>query len=51
MHREMDYEQEKEKREEERARKSEKARHTKQAYARGGEEALMKDKWPRLTQD
>jgi hypothetical protein len=50
MHREMDYEQEKEKREEERAT-NEKARHTKEAYARGGEEALMKDKWPRLTQD
>jgi hypothetical protein len=31
--------------------KREKARHVKEAYAKGGERALMKGKWPRLTQD
>jgi hypothetical protein len=41
----------KEKREEEMAWKREKARRVKEAYARGGEIALMKGKWPRLTQD
>jgi hypothetical protein len=41
----------KEKREEERAWKREKARRTKEAYARGGEKALMKGKWPCLTQN
>jgi hypothetical protein len=42
--REMDCEQEKEKREEERARKREKARRAKEAFARGGDKALMKGK-------
>jgi hypothetical protein len=40
-----------EKREEERAWKHEKARRAKEAYAKGGERALMKVKWSRLTQD
>jgi hypothetical protein len=35
----------------ERARKREKARRAKEAYERGGEKALMKDKWTHLTQD
>jgi hypothetical protein len=48
---EMDREEYKEKREEERARKHEKARRVKETYERGGEKALMKGKWPRLTQD
>jgi hypothetical protein len=47
----MDREEYKEKREEERAQKSEKARHAKEVFARGGEKALMKDKWSRLAQD
>jgi hypothetical protein len=47
---EMDREEYKEKREEERAQKREKARRAKEAYARGGEKALIKDKWPHLTQ-
>jgi hypothetical protein len=51
MQREMDHEEYKEKREEERAQKREKARRAKEAYERGGEKALMKGKWPRLTQD
>jgi hypothetical protein len=50
MQREMKHEY-KEKREEERAPKREKARHAKEAYARGGEKALMNAKWSRLTQD
>jgi hypothetical protein len=37
MRREMDHEQDKDKREEERAQKCEKARRAKEAYARGGE--------------
>jgi hypothetical protein len=49
--REMDCEEYKEKREEERARKREKARRAKAAYERGGEKALVKGKWARLTQD
>jgi hypothetical protein len=49
--REMDCEQEKEKREEERARKHEKSRRAKEAFARGGDKALMKGKWSHLTQD
>jgi hypothetical protein len=48
---EMDCEEYKEKREEERARKREKARRAKAAYERGGEKALVKGKWARLTQD
>jgi hypothetical protein len=51
MKRDMDREEYKEKREEERARKCEKARRAKEACAKGGEKALMKGKWPRLTQD
>jgi hypothetical protein len=51
MQREMDLEEYKEKREEERAEKSEKARRAKKVYTKGGERALMKGKWPRLTQD
>jgi hypothetical protein len=51
MQREMGREHEKEKREEERAQKREKAHRVKEAYARGGKKALMKGKWPRLTQD
>jgi hypothetical protein len=39
------------KREEERARKCENARRAKEAYARGGEKALIKGKWPRLIHD
>ena len=50
MHREVDCELEKEKREKERERKHEKARRTKATYAKGGEEALNKGKWQRLTQ-
>jgi hypothetical protein len=46
---EMDCGEYKEKRELERAQKCEKARHAKEAYAKGGERALMKGKWPRLT--
>jgi hypothetical protein len=49
--RRMDREEYKEKREEERARKCEKARRAKEAYERGGEKALVKGKWARLTQD
>jgi hypothetical protein len=49
--REMDREEYKEKREEERARNHEKARCVKEAYERGGEKALVKGKWARLTQD
>jgi hypothetical protein len=41
MRHEMDSEQDKEKREEERARKPEKAHHAKEAFARGGEKALI----------
>jgi hypothetical protein len=51
MQREMDHEEYKEKWDEERARKREKARRAKEAYARGGEKALIRGKWPRLTQD
>jgi hypothetical protein len=51
MKREIDRKEYKEKREKERAPKREKARHTKEAYVKGGERALMKGKWPRLTQD
>jgi hypothetical protein len=51
MHYKMDREQDKEKREEERARKCEKARRVKEAFARGGDKAAMKGKWPHLTQD
>jgi hypothetical protein len=51
IQREMDREEYKEKREEERARKHEKARRVKETYEQGGEKALMKGKWPRLTQD
>jgi hypothetical protein len=51
MKREMDHEEYKEKQEEEMARKHEKARHAKEVYAKGGERALMKGKWPCLTQD
>jgi hypothetical protein len=49
MQREMNHEEYKEKREEERVRKHEKARCAKEAYARGGEKALIKGRWPRLT--
>jgi hypothetical protein len=51
IRREMDHEEDKKEREEERAQKREKAHRTKEAFARGGEQALMKGKWPRLTQD
>jgi hypothetical protein len=51
MKREMAGEEYKEKWEEERVWKREKARCAKEAYAKGGERALMKAKWPRLTQD
>jgi hypothetical protein len=51
MWREMDREQDKEKREEERAQKREKPHHTKEAFARGGKKALIKGRWPCLTQD
>jgi hypothetical protein len=50
MQREMDHKEYKEKQEEERAWKCEKARRAKEAYARGGEKAHIKDKWPRPTQ-
>jgi hypothetical protein len=49
--REMDREEYKEKREEERAQKHEKARRAKATYERGGEKALVKGKWARLTRD
>jgi hypothetical protein len=49
MQREMAREDYKEKWEEERAWKRKKARRVKEAYARGGVIALMKGKWPRLT--
>jgi hypothetical protein len=51
MKHEMDREEYKEKQEEERARKREKARCVKEVNAKGGERALIKGKWPRLTQD
>jgi lysozyme family protein len=51
MQREMAREEYKEKREEEKTQKQEKTRCAKEAYARGGERALMEDKWPHLTQD
>jgi hypothetical protein len=51
MKREVDREEYKEKWENERARKREKAWRVKQVYAEGDERALMKGKWPRLTQD
>jgi hypothetical protein len=51
MQHEMDHEEYKEKRGEERAQKCEKAQRAKEMYARGGEKVLIKDKWPRLTQD
>jgi hypothetical protein len=41
----------KEKQEEERAQKWEKARRAKEVYSKGGGRALMKGKWPHLTQD
>jgi hypothetical protein len=41
----------KEKREDERAERCEKARRVKEVYARGGEKALMKYKWPCFTQN
>jgi hypothetical protein len=47
--REMDREEYKEKREQERSHKREKARRAKEAYERGGDEALSK--WPSHTQD
>jgi hypothetical protein len=47
---EMDREQEKEKWEE-RSWKCEKAHRAKEAFARGGDNALLKGKWSRLTQD
>jgi hypothetical protein len=47
----MDREEYKEKQEQERAHKREKARRVKEAYERGGDEALRKAKWPSLTQD
>jgi hypothetical protein len=47
----MDREEYKEKREEESEQKHEKARRAKEVYARSGEKALIKGKWPRLTQD
>jgi hypothetical protein len=46
---EMDCEQDKEKREEERAQKREKARCAKEAFARGGEQELIKGKWTHHT--
>jgi hypothetical protein len=49
MQREMARDEYKEKREEERTRKWEKTQCAKEAYARGGERALMKGKWPYLT--
>jgi hypothetical protein len=49
MQREMNREEYKEKWEEERAWKHEKARCAKEAYARAGEKALIKGKWPHLT--
>jgi hypothetical protein len=45
MKHEMDREEYKEKREEEISQKHEKARRAKEAYAKGGERALMKGKW------
>jgi hypothetical protein len=51
MQREMTHDEYKEKREEEMSRKREKAQRAKESYARGGEKAVMKGKWPRLTQD
>jgi hypothetical protein len=51
IQREMARDEYKEKREEERAQKRGKAQHAKEAYVRGGERALMKGKWPCLTQD
>jgi hypothetical protein len=51
MRSEMACEEYKEKREEERAQKHKKARCAKEVYTRGGERALMKGKWPCLTQD
>jgi hypothetical protein len=48
---EMNREEYKEKWEQGRARKHEKARRAKEAYERGGDEALRKAKWPSLTQD
>jgi hypothetical protein len=50
MQREMNHEEYKEK-QEERARKCEKVRCAKETYSRGGEKALIKGKWPRLTYD
>jgi hypothetical protein len=47
--REMNREEYKKKREYERACKLEKAQHAKEAYERGGDEALRKAKWPSLT--
>jgi hypothetical protein len=44
MHREMDREQYKEKREEERAQKYEKTCHAEEVFARGGEYARIKGK-------
>jgi hypothetical protein len=49
IHREMEHEQDKEKREEEREQKHERAYHAKEAFARGGEQALITGKWPHLT--
>jgi hypothetical protein len=51
MQHEIDHEHEKEKREVERARKYEQARCAKEAYALGGQKALMKGKCPCPTQD
>jgi hypothetical protein len=51
MKHEMAREEYKEKREDERARKREKTRRVMEVYAKGGERALIKAKWPHLTQD
>jgi hypothetical protein len=50
MKREMAREEYKEKQEEERAWKHQKSQRAKEMYAKGGERALMKAKWPDLTQ-
>jgi hypothetical protein len=51
IRREMEREQEKEKREEEWEQKHEKACRVKETFLKGGEEALIKGKCLRLTQD
>jgi hypothetical protein len=51
IHREMECGKDKEKQEEERAQKCKKVCSAKATFLKGGEQAIIKGKWPCLTQD